>query len=407
MAEQSTAVEARPSTDLAGPSGNDVNRVRSQLARMHDLMRHVMQKDVDYGVVPGTGGKPTLYKAGAEKLWALFHLAPSFKRDYQWDGEHLTVYSECTLTHQGTGVVVASGGAMCTSRETKYAYRQATRKCPECGKETIIRGKKEYGGGWLCFAKKGGCGAKWAEGAPEIERQSEGREPNPNIADCYNTIQKMADKRAGIAATLFGTAASAIYSQDVEDFADVGGQEWAAEDAEPEPTQALTPEQVEEVLTAMQSAAASDGGLDAYLRSDEFRGEWANADPEQQRRIKAEGQRLRERGAKPDETPPSPDAEPVQESQKQSDDAQVDFERLKLELAQMADASHSPTILQQHVEEVVGKVDRRKAEHKDLSDHLEKCIAAVNEGDDLGPNTEWLAAYLNQPLEGGTSAIPE
>lgn len=33
--------------------------------------------------------------------------------------------------------------------------------CPECGKDTIIKGKEEYGGGWLCYKAKGGCGAKF------------------------------------------------------------------------------------------------------------------------------------------------------------------------------------------------------------------------------------------------------
>lgn len=36
--------------------------------------------------------------------------------------------------------------------------------CPICGVSAIIQGKAEYGGGWLCFKKRGGCGAKWPEG---------------------------------------------------------------------------------------------------------------------------------------------------------------------------------------------------------------------------------------------------
>lgn len=41
--------------------------------------------------------------------------------------------------------------------------------CPECGQfSSVIKGKAEYGGGYLCFKKKGGCGAKWAsEGITE------------------------------------------------------------------------------------------------------------------------------------------------------------------------------------------------------------------------------------------------
>lgn len=36
--------------------------------------------------------------------------------------------------------------------------------CPACGKKgSIIKGKEEYGGGYLCFKKKGGCGAKFKD----------------------------------------------------------------------------------------------------------------------------------------------------------------------------------------------------------------------------------------------------
>jgi hypothetical protein len=36
--------------------------------------------------------------------------------------------------------------------------------CPKCGKvRPVIKGKEEYGGGWVCFKKKGGCGATWQD----------------------------------------------------------------------------------------------------------------------------------------------------------------------------------------------------------------------------------------------------
>jgi hypothetical protein len=45
------------------------------------------------------------------------------------------------------------------------------------------------------------------------------RIPNPDVADLINTIQKMAQKRALVAATLIATAASEFFTQDVEDAA--------------------------------------------------------------------------------------------------------------------------------------------------------------------------------------------
>lgn len=163
-------------------------------------------------------------------------------------------------------------------------------------------------------------------------------------------------------------------------------------ESDPAPMVGLDDNEVDIVFDVMREEAAK-GTLDAYLRSSLFRGYWDQATSEQQRRIKAEGQRLRERSPKPDETPDSPDA--------------VDFERLKLELAQMADASQPKASLTAHVEEKIGKLDRRKAEHKDLSDHLERCLAVLNEGPNGGPNTDWLIEYLNHAPGEEADAVPE
>ena len=43
--------------------------------------------------------------------------------------------------------------------------------CPLCGKDAIIQGKPEYGGGWLCYKQKGGCGAKFTFD-PALEQES-------------------------------------------------------------------------------------------------------------------------------------------------------------------------------------------------------------------------------------------
>jgi hypothetical protein len=43
--------------------------------------------------------------------------------------------------------------------------------CPSCGVVgAIIKGKPEYGGGWLCFGKKGGCGAKFLTDPREAQK---------------------------------------------------------------------------------------------------------------------------------------------------------------------------------------------------------------------------------------------
>jgi len=142
-----------------------------------------LTEDVDYGKIPGVE-KPSLWKPGAEKLCVLFMLDPQtdVEERYSPDG-HLNVIARTTMYHSPTGARLGSGIGICTTKETRYAYRQGQRVCPECGEAAIIKGKEEYGGGWLCFKKKNGCGEKWADGDPGIESQTTGRTDNPDLPD--------------------------------------------------------------------------------------------------------------------------------------------------------------------------------------------------------------------------------
>jgi len=175
-----------------------------------------MKKDEHYGAIPGTD-KPTLLKAGAEKLCLTFRLGPDYSTDHLRDGDHLTVEAKCTLYHTPTGRKMGSGLGSCSTKEAKYAWRKGQRLCPKCGRAAIIKGKADYGGGWVCWTKKLGCDAKFKDGDQAIEGQSVDRVPNPDIADQYNTVLKMACKRALVAAVLNVTAASDIFTQDLED----------------------------------------------------------------------------------------------------------------------------------------------------------------------------------------------
>ncbi len=197
-----------------------VEQVLGQMEKIQKVMQLAMKKDEHYGVIPGTGQKPTLLKAGAEKLCLMFRFDPEYAISTVADGDHLTILSTCTLYHIPTGTRVGSGMGSCSTKESKYAYRKAQRVCPSCGSEAIIKGKAQYGGGWLCFAKRGGCGAKFADGDREIEDQETGRADNPDKADQYNTVLKMANKRSLVAAVLNATAASDIFTQDLEDLGD-------------------------------------------------------------------------------------------------------------------------------------------------------------------------------------------
>lgn len=231
----------------------------ARLDVIRTAMNQAMEKDVDYGVIPGTGTKPTLLKPGAEKLAALFQLDVQLVNEKTWhDDGHLTVVSHATVYHQPTGIRLGAGEGICTTRESKYAWRQGERVCPKCGKPAIIKGKEEYGGGWLCFRKKGGCGTKYADGDPTIEGQSTERVPNPDLADAYNTADKMASKRARIDAVLAVTSASALFTQDVEDMPSAGAQE--ATGATETPTEfPASPNATHEAIAAYKAEVEAAG----------------------------------------------------------------------------------------------------------------------------------------------------
>jgi ribosomal protein L37AE/L43A len=192
--------------------------VVAQRHKVKEVMDSVMQEGVHYGRIPGVD-KPSLWKPGAEVLNVTFRLAPSYQseRIFHDDG-HLTVVSKCQLTHV-SGVFLGEGEGLCSSREDKYANRVAKRVCPACGKDSVIKGKQEFGGGWLCWKKNDGCGAKFADGDAAIESQVVGKVANEHLADSWNTVIKMANKRALVAASLNCTAASDIFTQDLEDTA--------------------------------------------------------------------------------------------------------------------------------------------------------------------------------------------
>jgi hypothetical protein len=218
-----------------------LEEMTGQVRKIQEVMSGLMiESDIDkgidghYGKIPGTQ-KKTLLKAGAEMLCMVFRLAPDFEAVETWDGEHLTVRSRCVLVHIPTGQSWGTGLGSCSTKESKYAWRKAERKCPRCGVSAIIKGQQKYGGGWVCWKKKDGCDAKFKDGDAAIESQEAGRVPNPDIADQYNTVLKMANKRAHVAATLVVTAASDMFTQDIEDLPEFNREPIDVTPPKPEP----------------------------------------------------------------------------------------------------------------------------------------------------------------------------
>lgn len=207
-------------------------QVLAQVKLIQEVMKAVMQVDVHYGTIPGTQ-KPTLYKAGAEKLCMTFRLEPRYTILSELrDGDHVTFDVRADMYHIPSGQCLGSGLGSCSTKESRYAYRKGDRKCPACGKEAIAKGNPQFApkdgegnarpefakGGWYCNKKKDGCNAKFADADPAITSQpNDARVPNPDVSDLRNTVLKMACKRARTEGVLCVTAASDIYTQDMED----------------------------------------------------------------------------------------------------------------------------------------------------------------------------------------------
>jgi hypothetical protein len=204
--------------DLQVVEERSVSEVMDQVYKIQDLMKDCLKDGTHYGESFPGDTKKNLLLPGADKINFMFRLMadPEVERIDLPNG-HREYLTTCRLKSMGTGAVVAVGFGSCSTMESKYRWRNARRKCPACGAEAIIQGKAEYGGGWLCFAKKGGCGAKYDEADQAITGQVVGKEENPDIADVYNTVLKISNKRAYVAATIKASAVSDIFTQDAEE----------------------------------------------------------------------------------------------------------------------------------------------------------------------------------------------
>ena len=173
----------------------------------------------DYGVIPGAGSKKVLLKSGADKLCEVYGLYDEYDVQAEENFESNLFYYKvkCILKSRRDDSTVGTGLGSCSTFESKYRWRDSQRKCPKCEQATIIKGREEYGGGWLCFAKKGGCGQKFKDDDKSIIGQTIGRMENPDILDTVNTVLKMAKKRAKIDAVIGVTRSSGIFTQDLED----------------------------------------------------------------------------------------------------------------------------------------------------------------------------------------------
>lgn len=182
-----------------------VEDVVQQVQLIQSLMRKVMKSDTHYGVIPGCGDKPALLKPGAEKICLIFRLSAQFHIDkYEQTDEHREYSVTCRLVGRD-GIIYGEGIGVASTMENKYRYRwentgEAVPSAYWDVRDVELLGGQSYAprkvnNQWMIFH----------------------RVEHDNPSDYYNTVAKMAKKRAHVDATLTTTAASDIFEQDIED----------------------------------------------------------------------------------------------------------------------------------------------------------------------------------------------
>ncbi len=162
------ATESPSAMTLVRPLANP-----AELMRFHDEVTKIIQgaliQDLDYGVIPGTGDKPTLLKPGAEKLNMAFGAVPVYdilqqevehdrivhwqKRKKEWnnrtpadrsfswkteDGESIGLYRYVVRCRLMRGErLIAEGIGSCSTMESKYVDRPR-----DCENTALKMGKK-------------------------------------------------------------------------------------------------------------------------------------------------------------------------------------------------------------------------------------------------------------------------
>lgn len=168
--------------------------VRSQMVEGHHYYSfNKLGKEHKKGNVKAD--KPALTQDGAYLLCGLFKALPgSIKTQTIRDDGHFTVIAEAPFYNQ-EGVMIASGNGICSTRESKYAYRWVSeRDVPKDVEKATLKtrsGSSETGRTWTQYQL-----------------------PNPDIADLENTVLKMACKRASVAGVRKFPLVSELFSGD-------------------------------------------------------------------------------------------------------------------------------------------------------------------------------------------------
>lgn len=173
---------AGPSSDLTFAYSSD--QAKKWMTSLQEYRRAILEQGPDYMVIPGTT-RPSLLKPGAEKLLLAAGLGFTIlKVDDDDSRAHQGVTYRCTVRRGGQIVAECDGYA--GYDESRFYISQADNEAKE---------------------------KAWAE--------KDKRRPRPDkmleYKASWNSVSKMAQKRAMVGATLNALAASGLFTQDLED----------------------------------------------------------------------------------------------------------------------------------------------------------------------------------------------
>ncbi len=170
-----------------------IQSVKHNLEMLARMVKEILIKDQDYGVIPGTqSNKPSLWDGGATNIRAGFNCysVPNVV-DTRDDGEHVRYVVRADIVSRLTGKVVACGIGTASTKEVKYAFR------------------------WVWKPEDYGHDRKSLRTRTTRDGSVQYRIPNPDIEDLDNTIIKMAAKRAEVDGTMQLPGVARVFTQDV------------------------------------------------------------------------------------------------------------------------------------------------------------------------------------------------
>lgn len=203
--------------------------IKAQKAARDKLVKDVLVEGIHYGTTPGCGDKPSLKKPGAEVLMELFRLTHKFVTTIDELGNgHREYTTICNMYYQDNYVGNASGS--CSTLESKYRYRyiertgqkvaevpkeywDARKKAKEEKDETAKKSQEDI----MKSISKGHPTQKIEGNWYFVEAAEKEKKENEDIANEYNTVRKICEKRAFVAAVLFTTKSSDKFTQDMDE----------------------------------------------------------------------------------------------------------------------------------------------------------------------------------------------